>query len=216
MNLTQARPVVTGQQNLDSEIAQMTVPMYIGRVVSDSRRSSPDYRRLELETGHHITRPHQECRDWLPDLRGHWFRVTPNRFTPEVARFERLTFPMPGKRWKGKILQCHLAGERLRITVGVPDSRIVFQAFAPLAETLGPFAMRHDVAVQADVATCMIGDFVKIRPRDDGAFLADIVYFYVKRRRVRKPKLYLVKPLNNSPNVSTKNQKVSGVPPRAA
>ena len=193
----------------------MTTPMYIGRVIHDSRRKMPDYRRLELDTGHTITRPHKDC-DWLPDMRGHWFRVTPNQFSPEVARFERLTFPMPGKRWKGKILKCSIAGENLRIMVGVPDSRIVFLAFAPLAETLGPFAMRQNVAVQADVATCMIGDMVKIKPREDDAFLADIVHFYVKRRRVRKPRLYLVKPLPNPANGAEMNQAQSGVPPRAA
>ena len=194
----------------------MTTPMFIGRVIHDTRRKMPDYRRLELETGHHITRPHQECRDWLPDLRGHWFRVTPNRFTPEVARFERLTFPMPGKRWKGKILQCLLAGNSLRITVGVPDARIVFLAFAPLAETLGELAMKHNKLVQADIAHCMVGDMVKIKPREDDAFMADIVMFYKKKRRVRKPKLRLVKPLPNTANVATMNQAHGGVPPRAA
>ena len=190
----------------------MTTSMYIGRVVSDSRRSSPDYRRLELDTGHTITQPHQNCA-WLPDMRGHWFRVTPSRYSPEVARWERLTFPMPGKRWKGKILDTNIAGDRLRITIGVPDARLVYLTFAPLAETLGPFAMRQNKAVQSDVARCMVGDWVKFKPHDDDAFMCDIVHFYAKRRRVRKPKLRLVK---SAPPVVMKPSAPPAPAPRAA
>lgn len=172
----------------------MTTPMYIGRVVSDSRRSSPDYRRLTLDTGHQITRPHKDC-GWLADMRGHYFRVTPSRYSPEVARWERLIFPVYKRAWKGRILECELAGDRLRILVGVPDSQTVFLAFPPLDETLGMFATRQNKAVQSDVARCMIGDLVRIKPRADDAFMADITLFYKKKRRVRKPRLYLVKPL---------------------
>ena len=182
----------------------MTTPMFIGRVVSDTRRKMPDYRRLTLDTGHTITRPHQNCA-WLPDMRGHWFRFEPARYSPEVARFERMTFPMLGKQWRGKILECDVAGDSLRIIVGVPDARLVFLAFAPLAQTLGAFAMRQNVQVQSDIARCMVGDRVRIKPRADDAFMADITLFYKKKRRVRKPRLYLVKPLKavtSSENVS--------------
>lgn len=124
--------------------------------------------------------------------------------------------PSRGELVQAVIRKAKLYGdERIIVYARTEDTKLRYHISRPwLAAIFGELGSRMTVEQRQRLAQTLEGKSYAIRLWPRSPAFCDLIQPRPRRkRRVVKPRL---KALTNSPNVATKNQTLSGVPPRAA